>query len=205
MKTVSFVSKKGGVGKTTSAIHFAYWLAINGYAVVLVDDDNNRTATNWAERAESNPKFDVPFKIVSFRAMSKAIGGADYVVIDSQASHTDDDLKDFAEDCNLVIIPTKADISSARAATETADAIVNSNGQYKILIADAPGYNKNAKELRDDLVESGYSVFAKAIRRGEGVNHAALNGNTLAQMTGKYKMPWRDYETVFSEISELIA
>ena len=49
MKTVSFVSKKGGVAKTTSAIRYAYWLTLKDYAVTLIDDDNNRTASNWAD------------------------------------------------------------------------------------------------------------------------------------------------------------
>lgn len=204
MKTVSFVSKKGGVAKTTSAIHYAYWLSLQGFIVTLVDDDNNRTASNWAERAEGNEKFTVPFKIASFRSMSKAVAGADYVVIDSQASRTDDDLKDFAEDCDLVVIPTKPDINSARSAVETADAIKRHKGEYRILIADVPSYNTTGKELADDLVEDGYLVLSKAIRRSEGVNHASLAGATLKQLAGGYKRPWRDYEHAFTEMAEII-
>jgi chromosome partitioning protein len=204
MKTVSFVSKKGGVAKTTSAIHYAYWLSLQDLQVTLVDDDNNRTASNWAERAEGNAKFLVPFKIASFRTMSKAVEGADYVVIDSQASRTDADLKDFAEDCDLVVIPTKPDINSARSALETADIINRHKGKYRILIADVPGYNTTGKELSGDLVEQGYLVLKASIRRSEGVNHASLAGSTLHQLSGKYKLPWRDYEKAFSEMTEII-
>jgi len=204
MKTVSFVSKKGGVAKTTSAIHYAYWLTLGGHIVTLIDDDNNRTASNWAERAEDNGKFEVPFKIASFRSMSKAVSGADYVVIDSQASRTDDDLKDFAEDCDLVVIPTKPDINSARAATETADAIKQHGGTYRILIADVPSYNTTGAELAEDLVEDGYLLLGRAIRRSEGVNHASLAGVTLKQLSGNYRRSWRDYEQVFKEIASII-
>ncbi len=35
MKTVSLINEKGGVGKTTLAIHIAAGLAIRGYRVVL--------------------------------------------------------------------------------------------------------------------------------------------------------------------------
>ena len=204
MKTVSFVSKKGGVAKTTSAIHYAYWLTLENHVVTLIDDDNNRTASNWAERAENNGKFEVPFKIASFRSMSKAVSGADYVVIDSQASRTDDDLKDFAEDCDLVVIPTKPDINSARAATETADAIKQHGGTYRILIADVPSYNTTGAELAEDLTEDGYLLFSRAIRRSEGVNHASLAGVTLKQLSGSYRRSWRDYEEVFKEIASII-
>ena len=204
MKTVSFVSKKGGVAKTTSAIHYAYWLAAKDIAVTLIDDDNNRTASNWAERADGNEKFDVPFRIASFRSMSKAVKGAEYVVIDSQASRTDEDLKDFAEDCDLVIVPTKPDINSARAATETADAIKRHGGTYRILVADVPSYNTTGKELKDDLIDNGYLVFERSIRRSEGVNHASLAGTTLKQLSSSYRRPWRDYERVFAEVATII-
>ena len=204
MKTVSFVSKKGGVAKTTSAIHYAYWLSLQDLAVTLIDDDNNRTASNWAERARSNEKFSVPFRIASFRSMSKAVDGADYVVIDSQASRTDDDLKDFAEDCDLVVIPTKPDINSARSAVETADAIKEHGGEYRILIADVPGYNTTGKELAEDLTKDGYLVLHRSICRGEGVNHASLAGVTLKQLSGNYKRPWRDYEKAFNEMAGII-
>lgn len=205
MKTVSFVSKKGGVAKTTSAIHYAYWLSLQKLVVTLIDDDNNRTASNWAERAQDNAKFTVPFRIASFRSMSKAVDGADYVVIDSQASRTDDDLKDFAEDCDLVVIPTKPDINSARSAVETADAIKRHGGEYRILIADVPGYNTTGKELAEDLEKDGYLVLKKAIRRSEGVNHASLAGSTLMQLAGGYKLPWRDYEAAFAEMADIIS
>jgi chromosome partitioning protein len=204
MKTVSFVSKKGGVAKTTSAIHYAYWIGLQGLKVTLIDDDNNRTASNWAERAEGNAKFIVPFKIASFRSMSKAVEGADYVIIDSQASRTDADLKDFAEDCDLVVIPTKPDINSASAAIETADAISHHKGKYRILITDVPGYNTTGKELAGDLAEQGYLFLKQPIRRSEGVNHASLAGSTLNQLSGNYRLPWRDYEKAFAEMAEII-
>lgn len=204
MKTVSFVSKKGGVAKTTSAIHYAYWLSLQNLGVTLIDDDNNRTASNWAERSQGNERFSVPFKIASFRSMSKAVKGADYVVIDSQASRTDEDLKDFAEDCDLVVIPTKPDINSARSAVETAEAIKRHGGAYRILIADVPGYNTTGRELAEDLATDGYLVLKKAIRRSEGINHASLAGSTLKQLSGAYRLPWRDYETVFTEMADII-
>jgi chromosome partitioning protein len=193
MKTVSFVSKKGGVAKTTSAIHYAYWLGLQGLKVTLVDDDNNRTASNWAERAQGNAKFIVPFKIASFRSMSKAVEGADYVIIDSQASRTDAD-----------VIPTKPDINSASAAIETADAISHHKGKYRILITDVPGYNTTGKELAGDLAEQGYLFLKQPIRRSEGVNHASLAGSTLNQLSGNYRLPWRDYEKAFAEMAEII-
>lgn len=45
MKTITLINEKGGVGKTTLAIHLAAGLAIRGYRVVLADADAQGHAT----------------------------------------------------------------------------------------------------------------------------------------------------------------
>ena len=204
MKYVSFVSKKGGVAKSTSAIHFAYWLSQQDHQVALIDDDANRSALKWEARAKDNPKFELTFKIASFAKMAKAVAGTDYVILDTQASISDDDLKDLAEDSDLVIIPTKVDVDSASAAIETANAIANYQGHYRILLTDVLTASKSGEELAEDLTADGYHLLGTQIRRGEGVRHASLAGSTLAQQPGGYRRPWRDYEKAFKEIYSII-
>lgn len=45
MKTLTLINEKGGVGKTTLAIHLAAALAIVGYRVMLIDTDPQASAT----------------------------------------------------------------------------------------------------------------------------------------------------------------
>ena len=44
---LALASLKGGVGKTTSAVHIAAYLAQKGQRVLLADGDRIRTATTW--------------------------------------------------------------------------------------------------------------------------------------------------------------
>lgn len=205
MKYIGFASTKGGVAKTTSAVHFAYWMALKDIPTVLIDDDANRTALKWLARSEGNPRFETPFTVATFAKMARAVQGAEMVVLDTQASIGDDDLQDLAEDCNLVIIPAKPDIDSAAAAVETANRIKKHKGTYRILLTDCPtGSSKSGAELAADLTGDGYQVIEQRIRRGEGIRHASLTGTTVAQQPSKYRGPWWDYQKAFAEIYELL-
>lgn len=56
---LALVSLKGGVGKTTSAMHLAAVMADDGRDVVLVDADPEQSALRWAAYADS-----LPFRVV---------------------------------------------------------------------------------------------------------------------------------------------
>jgi chromosome partitioning protein len=49
MKILTITGYKGGVGKSTTAIHLATFLSEQG-KTILVDGDQNRTALAWAAR-----------------------------------------------------------------------------------------------------------------------------------------------------------
>jgi chromosome partitioning protein len=42
----ALVNQKGGVGKTTVAVHLAYWLSLRG-RVIVVDADAQHSSSNW--------------------------------------------------------------------------------------------------------------------------------------------------------------
>ena len=46
MKVISITNQKGGVGKTTSAINIAYFIAKTGRRVLLLDFDPQGNATS---------------------------------------------------------------------------------------------------------------------------------------------------------------
>ena len=48
---IAVVNQKGGVGKTTLAVHLAVWLEEHGRHVALIDTDEQRTASDWIAHA----------------------------------------------------------------------------------------------------------------------------------------------------------
>ena len=55
---ITIVSFKGGVGKTTTAVHLAAYLKTTG-KTVLIDGDVNRSATAWKERGDGRLSIDI--------------------------------------------------------------------------------------------------------------------------------------------------
>ncbi|MCA6272007.1 MAG: ParA family protein, partial [Phenylobacterium sp.] len=47
MKTLAILSRKGGAGKSTLAVHLAVQAVAGGLRVALVDMDPQRSAADW--------------------------------------------------------------------------------------------------------------------------------------------------------------
>lgn len=69
---ITTASFKGGVAKTTTAIHLAAYLQTKGQTL-LIDGDPNRSATRWAERGIANgkPLLKLPQSIESVLRQGK--------------------------------------------------------------------------------------------------------------------------------------
>ena len=88
---ISILNQKGGVGKTTLAVHTATAAALAGSKVVLVDADPQGSALDWLASREAAPLFPVVGmpRPVLHRQVPDLAGGCDLLVIDGPPSLTD--------------------------------------------------------------------------------------------------------------------
>lgn len=196
MKIVTVTGYKGGVGKSTTAIHVATYLSEHGDAV-LVDGDPNRTSVNWSARGS------LPFDVADERKAMKAVQGRDFVVIDTPARPDSEDLKELADGCDLLILPTTPDVVSLEPMLETAAAL--GPATYRALLTIVPPKpSREGETMRDDLYGNGIPVFQAMVRRAAGFQKAALAGVPVRELTGRDRLGWLDYESVGREIMEIL-
>jgi chromosome partitioning protein len=178
MKIISITGFKGGVAKTTTAIHLAAFLAFNDN-VLLIDADPNRTALKWAGRG------NLPFKVVSEKESIKFIAGSEFIIIDTPARPNSEDLKEIANNCNLLILPSAPDVLGLEALLETAAAF-GTGVNYKALLTIVPPFpNRQGETMLAELKAQGIPVFNTVINRSTSFQRAAL----LGVVVGEIKTP----------------
>ena len=197
MKIITVTGYKGGVGKSTTAIHLATFFSELG-ETLLVDGDLNRTSITWAERGE------FPFEVVNQHKAMKAISGKDYVIIDTPARPDSDELKELADGCDLLILPTTPDVVSLQPMMQTARD-VEENVCYRVLITIVPPHpNKEGQVMKRELQKSDVPIFNTLIRRTTGYQQAAMKGVPIRDLkSSDMRKAWQDYKDVGKEIQEL--
>ena len=114
-KIISFISRKGGTGKTTNAINLATTLHALGKRVLLVETDTNYTLNTLRKMetfksADGKGNFEIlgsqDHQVADELAQLKASRKNDFIVVDSAGKTTDEGIKKLCLVSDMVIVPT---------------------------------------------------------------------------------------------------
>ena len=195
---ITVASFKGGVGKTTTAVHLATFLNERA-ETLLIDGDPNRSATGWARRGS------LPFKVVDERQAARFAKDFQNIVIDTQARPSREDLEALIGGCDLLIIPTTPDALSLDALTLTVNVLSDlGTNRYRILLTMVPPKpSRDGEEARALLNEARLPLFNGCIRRLSAFQKAALLGQPVSSVKGDPRAiaGWEDYRNVGLELS----
>ncbi|MFL9823227.1 ParA family protein [Tolypothrix campylonemoides VB511288_2] len=193
---ITLASFKGGVAKTTSAIHLACYFSKKG-STLLVDGDPNRSATGWAKRGE------LPFKVVDLLQASMHSRNFEHVVIDTAARPSREDLEALADGCNLLVLPTTPDALAMDALLQTVDTLKTlGSDRYRVLLTMIPpAPRQTGQQAREALEAEGIPLFKQGIRRKAAYEKAALEGRPVYEVKDRSsKVAWSEYQKVGLEI-----
>jgi chromosome partitioning protein len=120
---IAITNGKGGVGKSTIAVHLAAWLHQQGHNVILADCDSQQSSSEWIREAVPEitaVRFDKPSMILN--ELQELAKDADFVIADGPGSQAETTLalllrSDFA------IVPCKASMLEVRALAKATESL----------------------------------------------------------------------------------
>ena len=194
MPTIAFVSTKGGVGKTTSALLLALGLAERGLDVSIVDSDPNLPLMAWSElpgRPETIRLFHAP----SFQdlpgELRKAKQAADWVVVDTEGGAPRMGGMAIAN-ADLVITPLAASRLDAREAKKVATMVAEISQREKraiplvcLFARTPPPGRRSFQEVRAELEAAGLPALSVALGDKEAFRALFSKGGALTGLSSR--------------------
>ena len=199
---ITVTSHKGGVGKTTTAIHLAAYLQRLA-PTLLVDGDAIRSATKWSQRSGNT---GLPFKVVTHAQLVNHVHEYKngHVIIDTEGNPTDDDFRDLATNCDLLVIPAVPESVATDGLTHTLAKLRSLvNKTHRVLLTMVPPKPRtDGQQLRDMLVSERIPVFNAEIPRLAAFEKAAAEGVPVYSVKEDRNAPraWDAYEAAGKEI-----
>jgi chromosome partitioning protein len=199
-------NSKGGVGKSTIAVHLAVGAYDRGFKTALLDTDKQRSSSQWI--AEVEPEIlvrvaDTPESCVS--SAQELAQGRDFVICDAPGG-----LEDLSRTLLLLadlaifpISPSILDVRSVAGATEVlryAQAINGGRPNGILVLNKMKTRDTLSKELLEDAPKLGLQVAANVIRDLQAFRDAAQQGTVVGRFGRKGAQAATDMDALFTEL-----
>lgn len=199
------MSRKGGVGKSTTAIHLGGYLA--GIAegaeddVLLVDTDPSRNALRWARRGR------LPFRVVGedeVDADPSMAREARHLIVDMRGSPSAEEIEDAMRLAEVMVIPIMPSGLALDTLLQTRRDLsrLGREDRYRVLLTAVPPWPyRRGPHARAQLRELGIPLFGRDIRRLEAFEAAADEGVLVRELSDpRAQRGWEDYVRMGEEL-----
>lgn len=196
---ISVASYKGGVAKTTTAVHLAAYLQTLA-PTLLLDGDQTKNATAWSQRGNG-----FPYRVAAIDQAAKLAREFAHIVIDTGQRPTTDDLKAAAEGCDLMVIPAVPSALDTDGLGQTIRALQQVGAaSFRVLLTKVPpDAAKETAELRGLLAELKTRVFKAEIPRLKAFEKAAAGGQIVNEVGDRNaERAWNAYKAAGKEITK---
>ena len=203
---IAITNTKGGVGKSTLAVHLAVWLFDQGFSVGFIDADKQRSSSQWI--AEAEPEINVITVDTPDECLKKArklTKTRDFVVGDGPAGLDDlsRTLLILADVAVLPITPSILDLRSVEQATTIlryAQQINRGRPPGRLVLNEFAPRQVISRELRQVLPKFRVPIAKQTIRRLQAFPDAAQQGTVVTRMGRKAAPAAADASKLFAEL-----
>ena len=185
MFVVGFLNQKGGVGKTTLAVHVADALARQGQKVLLIDADPQGSALDWAASRRGDPLFAVAGlpRASIHKELPTLAKGYDIVLIDGPP-RVYDVARSAIMASDLILIPVQPSPYDVWAAKEIVD-LMHEATVFKPNLKSAFVINRKivntalGRDVSEALAEYPVPVLQSSICQRVSLAESAAQGQTV--------------------------
>lgn len=203
---IVFANSKGGVGKSTLAVHLAVWLFDQGYKTALLDADKQRSSSVWLSEAE--PKITVRTAATAEECALNAqdlLLSHDFIVGDAPGG-----LEDLSRTLLILgdlavfpISPSILDVRSVVTATDVlryAQTIRAGKPKGVLVLNKMKSRGRISRQLRDEAPKLGLEVASGVIRNLEIYCDAPQQGTVVTRLKQKAPQAAAELHALFSEL-----
>ena len=193
MKTLSIISQKGGVGKTTLATALAVAAEANGKNTAVFDLDPQASASFWHDtRTNQTPAVAaVPSSRLSHFLKAAAESGCDLAIIDAPP-FAKDIAFEAARHADFILIPTRPAVLDVMAMTKTLDLVRHYSKLAAVVLTFCPPISRELTDTEEAIRQLG--VMLCPVRIG---NRIAFS---RAQQTGLVAQEYEPHGKAANEI-----
>jgi chromosome partitioning protein len=202
------LSRKGGVGKSTTAIHLGGYLAgvsEGGDDVLLVDTDPSRNALRWAKRGRLPFRVAGEDEVDADPAMARE---ARHLIVDMRGSPSAEEIEDAMRLAEVMVIPIMPSGLALDTLLQTRRDLrrLGREDRYRVLLTSVPPWPyRRGPQARAQLEELGIPLFGGEIRRLEAFEAAADDGVLVRDLPDRRaQRGWEDYAQVGEELVEWV-
>lgn len=211
MSVIAFVNQKGGCAKSTTCVHFAFWLTRKKHKILVVDADAQRSSSIWLESLDTQ----IPSRVIqSSDELLEEIPGLasqyDYLLIDGPAGLSEASRAIlFRTDLALVPCqPTGVDLRSASDAVRLirqAQSVRNGPPAAAVFLSRAVKGTKLLDEAMILLGKTEVPILKTVVHQKQAIADTFGQGAVVWELSGRPAAESaREFDGLFKEVMELL-
>lgn len=203
---IVIANSKGGVGKSTIAVHLAAWLDEQGYGVTLADCDAQQSSNAWTR--EAAPEVNTVRLADADEILDRLplLGAeSDFVIADGPGSNAETS-RALLLRADLAIVPCKASMLEARALTQATNVLrqaqdIRGGAPRAVIVLSMVGKNyRLTQDMRDAAATLQLPLAQTVLTLRQAYADAPGQGTVVWQLASRGHEAAAEVESLFNEI-----